>query len=123
MTRKLYTKIVAALAAAWFAGAALTACAADSGSETRPGLDPTVSAGFDAHRDYIKRGCGIPTDQQAAAYAAAKRVSPRVFVADRLNDTMCAPVPSTVPQLPTTGHPATFNDHARLDTAQVGVAP
>ena len=123
MTRKLYTKIVAALAAAWFAGAALTACGADSGSETRPGLDPTVSAGFDAHRDYIKRGCGIPTDQQAAAYAAAKRVSPRVFVADRLNDTMCAPVPSTVPQLPTTGHPATFNDHARLDTAQVGVAP
>ena len=123
MTRKLYTKVVAALAAAWFAGAALTACSADPDSEPRSWQDQTVFAGLDAHRDYIKQGCGIPTDQQAAAWAAGKRVAPYVFVADRLNNKMCAPVPSTVPQLPTTGHPETFNDHARLDTAQVGRTP
>lgn len=109
MTRKLYTKTATALTAAWFAGAALTACGSpaaqltwEGDSQGRPaaqltGKDRTWAAAIEAVAAYREQGCGTPTDWQAAAYAAAKTVSPQVFGADGLSDAMCADQAEALP--------------------------
>ena len=97
-TRKLSTKIVAALAAAWFAGAALTACSAGPDTDARPWQDQVVEAGLDAFMEYVEQGCVTATDQQIEAYTVARALSPEIFGHERLNPEMCAPVPATLPE-------------------------
>lgn len=71
-TRKLSTKIVAALAAAWFAGAALTACSADTDAETRNETrnDEIGDLYLRELIAYQDAGCPTPGQYERGLYAA-----------------------------------------------------